>query len=46
MDKLKKEVRTGDILLFNSKSNGILSKFDFLIKFFTKSNYNHIAIHE
>tara|TARA_Y100000590_G_C15733267_1_gene1017789 strand:- start:2840 stop:3493 length:654 start_codon:yes stop_codon:yes gene_type:complete len=44
MEELKKQIRTGDILLFNSKSNSILSSFDFLIRCFTKSNYNHIAM--
>lgn len=44
MDELKKHLRTGDIILFDSQNTGIFKLFDSAIKFFTKSNYNHIAM--
>ena len=37
-------LQTGDILLFDFNESGIIGKFSNLIKFFTKSNYSHIAM--
>ena len=36
--------QTGDILLFNSHSGGIFGIFTTLIKYFTSSQYSHIAM--
>jgi hypothetical protein len=44
MEELKKQIRTGDLILFDSKNTGIFSIFDSAIKFFTGSNYNHVAM--
>ena len=44
MEELKKQIRTGDLILFDSKNTGIFRLFDTAIKFFTGSDYNHIAM--
>ena len=44
MEELKKQIRTGDLILFDSKNTGIFRLFDSAIKFFTGSDYNHIAM--
>ena len=37
-------LKTGDILLFDMNDVGILGLFNNLIKFFTRSNYSHVAM--
>tara|TARA_Y100000389_G_scaffold201425_1_gene244130 strand:- start:312 stop:929 length:618 start_codon:yes stop_codon:yes gene_type:complete len=37
-------LKTGDILLFDFNESGIIGMFNNLIKYFTKSNYSHIAM--
>lgn len=44
MDELKKIIRTGDIILFNSQNTGVFNILDQAIKYFTGSSYNHIAM--
>ncbi len=44
MEELKKQIRTGDLILFDSQNTGIFRLFDSAIKLFTGSDYNHIAM--
>ena len=44
MDDLKKLIRTGDLILFDSDNTGIFNLLDKGIKYFTGSSYNHIAM--
>ena len=44
LNDIKNDLRTGDLILFDSRNKFPLSWFDSLIKFFTSSNYNHIAM--
>ena len=44
MEELEKQIRTGDLILFDSQNTGIFRLFDIAIKFFTGSDYNHIAM--
>ena len=37
-------LKTGDLILFSSDNSGIFAVFDWLIKLFTSSNYNHIGM--
>ena len=37
-------LRTGDLILFDTKNSGIMNIFDSLIKYFTGSKFNHIAM--
>ena len=37
-------LKTGDILLFDYKAGGVFGIFTKLIKYFTKSNYSHVAM--
>ena len=37
-------LKTGDILLFDFKGGGIFGIFTGLIKYFTKSNFSHVAM--
>ena len=39
-----KNLRTGDLILFDSLSGGLLYYFDKLIKYFTNSKFNHIGM--
>ena len=39
-----KNLRTGDLILFDSLSEGLLYYFDKLIKYFTNSKFNHIGM--
>ena len=39
-----KNLRTGDLILFDSLSGGLLYYFDKLIKYFTDSKFNHIGM--
>ena len=38
------DLKTGDLVLFDSDNSGFLKLFDWLIKSATKSDYNHIGI--
>ena len=40
----EKSMKTGDILLFDYKAGGIFGIFTKLIKYFTKSDYSHVAM--
>jgi cell wall-associated NlpC family hydrolase len=40
----KYDLKTGDILLFDGNGKGFYKTFDFLIKYFTKSPYTHVAM--
>ena len=44
MEEFKRNLRTGDLILFDSHNSGIFWLFDKAIKFFTGSDYNHIAM--
>lgn len=44
LNDIKNDLKTGDLILFDSRNKFPLSWFDSLIKFFTSSNYNHIAM--
>jgi len=44
MEELKKIVRTGDIILFDSTANGIFKYIEYGIRLFTHSSYNHVAM--
>jgi hypothetical protein len=44
VQKFMETCQTGDILLFNSHSGGIFGVFTTLIKYFTSSQYSHIAM--
>ena len=44
MEDLKKLIRTGDIILFDSQNTGVFNLLDKGIKYFTGSSYNHIAM--
>ena len=37
-------LKTGDILLFDYKAGGLFGIFTKLIKYFTKSDYSHVAM--
>ena len=41
---IKNELRTGDLILFDSRSSYPIKILDWAVKFFTNSNYNHIAV--
>jgi hypothetical protein len=38
------DLKTGDLILFDSNNSGILKIFDWIIKTATRSDYNHIGI--
>ena len=38
------DLKTGDLILFNNKSGGILGCFTSLIEYFTHSDYSHVAM--
>jgi len=42
MDQL--DLKTGDLMLFDSNNTGFLKLFDWVIKTATRSNYNHIGV--
>ena len=44
VNDIKDELRTGDLILFDSRSSYPLKLLDWAVKFFTNSNYNHIAM--
>lgn len=44
LDEIKDTLRTGDLILFDSRASYPLRIFDWLVKAFTSSNYNHIAM--
>lgn len=44
VDDIKDDLKTGDIILFDSRKKFPLSLLDKCIKYFTHSNYNHIAV--
>lgn len=43
-ENIKDTLKTGDLILFDSRASYPLRIFDWLVKFFTNSNYNHIAM--
>ena len=43
-DNIKDTLKTGDIILFDSRASYPLRIFDWLVKLFANSNYNHIAM--
>ena len=44
MEEFKRNLKTGDLILFDSDNSGLFWLFDKAIKFFTGSDYNHIAM--
>lgn len=44
VEDIKKELKTGDLILFDSRKSWPLNWIDKGIKFFTNSNYNHIGM--
>ena len=43
MEEFKRNLKTGDLILFDSQNSGLFWLFDKAIKLFTGSDYNHIA---
>ena len=44
MEEFKRNLKTGDLILFDSQNSGLFWLFDKAIKLFTGSDYNHIAM--